>query len=225
MEFGTEAELVKLLMKVGHAMSPTKGWPTSGVISEFDSSFGRADLVLYNLKEDWKDALGLGEICPRWAYALKSLPYRKSFSLGEFLSLTGVSQKSGSLALNQFVELGYCHKLRKKDEWVKVNQPRAIVSEILAIEAKLRDWNRALSQAYRYKEYASQSWVVLDSASVKPAIAHVNKFEHLNVGLGSINREGSFSIHYKPKKSKPQSSHRFWQANAQIASQILLATT
>lgn len=222
MKFGTETELVSILLDSRHSWPETKGWHTMGFVSEFDSSFGRADVILYNLAADWHSTLGLGKICPKWAYALYSLPYQSAFSLDDFLKHTGISKKMGLNALGQFVDLHYCIRLAET-QWIKVVQPREIVTEIVAIEAKLRDWNKALSQAYRYREYANFSWVVLDAAFAKPALANLNKFERLNIGLASLGKGGYFITHYKPKSLQPQSSLRFWQANAQIASQLLTA--
>src|SRR5690242_17014009 len=100
MEFNTEAELVKLIIESGQCIPKTGGWRTPGYIPEFDGSFGRADLVFYDLRCDWKTALPLGRIYPKWAYALRSLPYRKAFSTDGFLNLTGTSKKLGFIALN-----------------------------------------------------------------------------------------------------------------------------
>ncbi|MFA5811019.1 MAG: hypothetical protein WC956_01650 [bacterium] len=222
MKFGTESELVKQLIAVSQCIPDTQYWRTPRLATEFDSSFGRADLILYNLKSDWQGALGLGNISPQWAYALRLLPYRRAFSFDDFSKLTCATKKRGFSVLEQFVELGYCDRVKNEDRWIKVVQPRVIVNEIFAVEAKLRDWRRALSQAFRYREYANQSWVVLDTTHSKPALSNITRFERLNIGLGSIDKNGSFSVHFKPKRLEPQSLYRFWQVNAQIASQLIV---
>ena len=96
------------------------------------------------------------------------------------------------------------------------------MNKIYAIEAKLRDWKRALSQAYRYLDFANQSWVVLDNSRSKPAIENILKFKRLNVGLASISINGKIVIHFRPKLQPPKSLQKFWQANSEIASRFTI---
>jgi predicted transcriptional regulator len=73
----------------------------------------------------------------------------------------------------------------------------------LAIEAKLKDWKRALKQAYRYRWFAEYAFVVLDAHHAKPAISNIYLFQRYNVGLASINFEGELERHFTPKRQRP----------------------
>ncbi len=61
------------------------------------------------------------------------------------------------------------------------------VRVLTAVELKLRDWRRALHQAFRMQRSVDYSWVVLDSARAEPARRNVGDFRELGVGLATLN--------------------------------------
>jgi len=73
----------------------------------------------------------------------------------------------------------------------------------IAIEAKLKDWKRALKQAYRYKWFSDRSYVCLPSINIKPATSNIDFFKQMQVGLISVSKDREFHIIYNPKPSKP----------------------
>ena len=58
---------------------------------------------------------------------------------------------------------------------------------LTAVELKLRNWQRALHQAFRMQRSVDYSWVVLDSARAEPARRSVGEFRELGVGLATLN--------------------------------------
>ena len=58
---------------------------------------------------------------------------------------------------------------------------------LTAVELKLRNWRRALHQAFRMQRSVDYSWVVLDSARAEPARRNVGDFRELGVGLATLN--------------------------------------
>jgi hypothetical protein len=76
-----------------------------------------------------------------------------------------------------------------------------------AFEMKLRNWKRALVQAYRYRAFADMSHVVLDGAYAARAIGSVRLFVRSNVGLMSVGADGHIAVHFEPKPSRPFSRH------------------
>lgn len=191
-----------------------------GILKEFNAANGIADLITFELSHDWKNQLAIGHIPPRWAYALYSLPYQKHFTVAEFATLTGTTSRRALSALKQYAELGFCKEGKQYDGWIKLRQPKAVANRIYAVEAKLRNWKRALWQAYRYLDFAAQSWVVLDEATAKPAITNVEAFKYLNVGLATTSTKGEVRSIYTPMSRPPKSTLRFWHANAEIAHRL-----
>jgi hypothetical protein len=188
-----------------------------GIIKEFVCGDGIADIVLFEFNKNWQYSISLGLIQPRWAFALYKLPFRKYFSTDDFIQRTGSSYSRATIVLHQYKKIGFCEYNSERKEWIKLKQAKPVVNKIFAIEAKLRDWKRALSQAYRYRDYAHESWVLLDERSVKPAIQNINHFERLLIGLASISPTGKITAHYTPRLMHPKSDIRFWQANSEIA--------
>jgi hypothetical protein len=78
---------------------------------------------------------------------------------------------------------------------------------LLAFEMKLRDWRKALGQAYRYRYFADAAYVVLPPEAAVIAKQHLEVFEKLGVGLWAFD-QGSGNIRriYSPRPRTPFSS-------------------
>lgn len=184
---------------------------------EFDSENGIADIVLYKKRKNYQSHLSLAQIDPRWSLTLKSLPYRRYFSLEDLQSLTRCSISSARKALESFCKADYCEKSAISGKWIKHRQPSLILKDVVAIEAKLRDWKRALHQARRYHDYANQSWVLIEEKYQKAALRNVNHFLKANIGLASISVRGEIQLLQHPAKNLPRSEFAQWYMNAKIA--------
>lgn len=89
------------------------------------------------------------------------------------------------------------------DRTIASNPYVTTLKNSIAIEAKLKDWRRALKQAYRYKWFSESSYVCLPSDNIKPALSNIDYFKQMKVGLISISKLNGFSIMYNPKPTKP----------------------
>jgi len=76
----------------------------------------------------------------------------------------------------------------------------------IAFEAKLSNWRRALFQAFRYKAFVNKSYVIMDDEFVNPALSQKARFKRSNIGLLSIDHNGSVHCHYDPYYESPYSS-------------------
>lgn len=219
--FRTEDQLVRIIVQSRQYLPAGFRRSHAKLLVEFDCSVGRADLIFYSLRKDWRKHIKYGHIPPSWLFPLRVLPYRKHFSTTEFTLLTGVTKKRALQALAQYQRLGYCKRVGKSSLWVKCRQPIPIVKKIIAVEAKLTNWKRALFQAYRYLEYSSQTWVILDSATARGAINNRAAFKRLNVGLLVISKAGIMKTYVRPAVRSPKVPLRFWEANGIIAGNLL----
>jgi len=187
---------------------------------EFDSENGIADIVLYKKKKNFQAHVELSEINPRWAFTLKSLPYRRYFSLEDFQRLTRCSSKSAKEAMISFCAANYCEQSTVSGKWIKFRQPSLILKDVIAIEAKLKDWKRALRQARRYLDYANQSWVLIEDKSKSVAIKNIEKFYRSNIGLASISVSGEVQFLLHPQSRSPRSEFAQWYINAKLAKNL-----
>lgn len=80
---------------------------------------------------------------------------------------------------------------------------------VISYELKLSNWRRALRQAFRYKTFANQSYVVLDEATCAAAVHNVEMFKQYNVGLASFNEDGCFKVHYRPPMNSAFSDYSY----------------
>lgn len=87
---------------------------------------------------------------------------------------------------------------------------------VVAIEAKLYDWGRALTQAYRNRQFATQSWVVLDAHYSVSKVA-VDAFRKAGVGLAACSTTGQLRFYVEARTMRPVSLQRSWVAQAVIA--------
>lgn len=94
--------------------------------------------------------------------------------------------------------------IESKDEYLfSFNDYINYQAETIAIEVKLKNWKRALEQAYRYRCFAFHSYVFLDKRHASPAIKNKTLFLRYNIGLASVSKEGKIEFHFKPKKGNP----------------------
>lgn len=77
------------------------------------------------------------------------------------------------------------------------------LTNAVALEAKLKNWKRALKQAYRYKWFSDWSYVCLPSSNIKPATMNIEYFKQLQVGLISVSKDNGYNIIYNPRHTKP----------------------
>lgn len=186
---------------------------------EFNCGFGIADIVIYKHLNQ-KDAFDLGRVSSDWAFTLRCLPLRKKFSIKNVSELSGTSLNSSKKAVKEFIDAGFCEKT-DDNFYIKIKNPKPLCKSIIAIEAKLKDWKRALWQAGRYKIFSSQSWVVLDRHSANPAILNIQEFKKYNIGLATVTANGIYEEIYTPVPEEHKSELAFWKANSLLAKDCL----
>jgi hypothetical protein len=84
---------------------------------------------------------------------------------------------------------------------------------LVAFEAKLFDWKKALQQAYRYRYYADLAVVLLPCERAPAALAHRDVFQRLGVALWTFDASlGEIRKHVLPSQSRPLNLERWRQA-------------
>lgn len=63
--------------------------------------------------------------------------------------------------------------------------------KLIAFEAKLKDWQTALKQAFRYRYFADKSIVVMPEEGSKSAKRNISIFEELKVGLWVFDKQSA----------------------------------
>ena len=77
------------------------------------------------------------------------------------------------------------------------------ITYAIAIELKRNNWRRGLLQAFKYKIFTNESYVVIDDHYLRPALKNAPVFRKANVGLASFSTDSKFYIHITPNPSRP----------------------
>jgi predicted transcriptional regulator len=198
--FLTEKDLVKKIMSSYPLIC---NWNTNifqtNLMQEVDLGFGVADLVISKIK----NTRGIKESSLSYfdITIYKIIESKGHISLECIRNITKADTYTIKKSLSKLMLDSYVKEI---DTFYKLGRIyKSSLSDSIAIEAKLKNWKRALQQAYRYKWFASTAYVVLDNKSISAAIQSIDLFKKMNVGLASITKKGEVSILYKPKKEKP----------------------
>lgn len=187
---------------------------------EVDAGVGIADLVLTKrTPRSTESLLALGSISPRIAVILSRDIGGSIKSRQALASCLGTSETATRRVITQLSMAGVATHSK---ESLKISTVRNLPFErLIAIEAKISDWQRVLIQAYRNLQFADESWAVLDHAFVRPAVTNIDRFKTSGVGLASVDRERGLFIHYSATTQGPMSVGKRWQAQAVLASRVL----
>jgi len=195
---------------------------------EIGAGYGVADLVLVSLDTN-KCSIrkGHGQSSPLLNEAffkvLKNIPDINKRGSVEPVNLDTLIKKTkfskGFLKYSILQELektGYI-KMVGNNTYFKVNGWVPLAKEVIAIEAKIKDWKRGFLQAYRYKTFADNVYLAIPDDKIKCV-----NFEMLtknNVGLISFNpRTDEMRVVIESKRFNPLFDHKrdfvsefFWQ--------------
>jgi hypothetical protein len=215
MRFHSEKQLVDAFQTIYGPTGSAWVW-----IREFGTSGGVADIVAAKLGRSHNENNPLSQLAARWAYTLRSLPCASEFTVDHVANLANVSYSRARGILRGFGDSGFCERVKNADTWLKKVEPEPIANEIVAVEAKLSNWRRALYQAYQHGDYATRTWVLIDGDSIGGARLHVDEFESRGVGLAGLWTDGQVEVVYSAPKRMPRVPYRFWHANVEIAKRI-----
>lgn len=83
--------------------------------------------------------------------------------------------------------------------------------EVISIEAKLKNWKRALVQAYKYRTFSRKSYVYMDIDYINAPLENIDEFKKFNVGLAGVSETG-ITVYYEPKEEEPFSEKLYKKA-------------
>jgi hypothetical protein len=188
------------------------------VITEFEYSTGRADVVLLDISQAY------------WERRVDNLnltqPIDEKVNLQTFLQLHG----RGPVTPDYFLEIGALDRREKSSalNWLESNgfidrlddgrirtakKFRRHVTTSISVELKLSKWKDALNQAKRGSSFTQYQYVAIDEDHVKKAKNQISHFIDSNVGLLSIDSDGECTFHYRPERNTPVSKLHQWRLN------------
>lgn len=199
MKFNTESELVGALKFSLINSFPHKNM---SIVEEVSVGNGIADLVVTISNDDFlfcqkhHELLNLRDVN---IYCL--ITKNSGLSILQISEITRISVNMVRKSLLRLEKRSYV--LNNDGCYITSKNYEMTYKLSYAIEAKLKDWKRALKQAYRYRWFAEHSYVVMDEFNAVPAINNIDLFKKYNVGLASINIQGQLKRIYNPTKEEP----------------------
>ncbi len=215
--FQREKDLVrKLKSNYAHICNWNTDTFTTKVLEEVDLGFGVADLVISKMKSSQNSKEIILNYFDITIY--KIIESNPQISFEKIRHITRADSSTIKKSIEKLMVESY---IREMDALYKLGRPyKNCLTDSIAIEAKLKNWKRALNQAYRYKWFASTSYVVLDEKRIAGAVSNLELFKKMNVGLACIDKKGTVSVLYKPKKEKPVDEKMQMLLNERFVSEL-----
>ncbi len=178
---------------------------------ESTCSEGRADIVWARFEQGWRPAtlrphaqLLQNSTASRLLASLRQGPAQ---SVEDLLPRIGVTQPVLNKWLRALTEANLVTTTRDGRFRTIPHQIFPSV-EICSFELKLKNWQRALYQATRYRSFSHRVFVVMPTRSAQVAYQHQELFYRANVGLVAHEVSGDSRVLVRPKKRAPHSSYR-----------------
>jgi len=119
---------------------------------------------------------------------------KKNFLLGRELNLNG-------FGIADVVLLEYQNVAIKKGV---EKHPKLLRKTITVYEVKIKDWKKAIRQAYRYRYYAHKSIIIMPVENVSSLMKNLETLKSLGIGVWTYDkRKDHFDLLYTPRKRKP----------------------
>lgn len=157
------------------------------IFEEVNLGFGIADLVVSELKNE-NNCISRDKLTYIDINIYQIVKKNKKITFDKVKQISGVRKEEVNKSLKKLVEYSFIQKVDSC--YIFKNKYELSYKKSIAFEAKLRNWKRALMQAYRYKWFADYSYVVLDESHSKVAIENLDTFKKLNIGLITLNIKG-----------------------------------
>jgi predicted transcriptional regulator len=189
------------------------------LIQEPYTGFGYADLVCLiwdkSVKNSWtkkRNALETRDI-----KILHHLYCCKKFKeINEIILELGFSKKEVKISIERLLEANLINENKKSKIKIKPLKEIFFIREIISIEAKLRDWKRALEQSINNTYFSSKSFTLFPENIVNENL--VENYSLTDVGIITYGEETK--ILKKPKRQSIPSTLGSWFFNEYIGREI-----
>lgn len=171
------------------------------ILHEVNLGYGIADIVLtqcVKFPEKRNEYLNILEI-----KILKIINENFGITVETIIGKTRLPRRKIINAIHSLEKLNLV--IKEEDIISPLRKYVKTVKKTIAIEAKLRNWQRGLKQAYRYKWFSQKSFLCLPNNKVNPAIKNIDKFKQMGVGLIGFCKDKGFQIFYSPRPENPVS--------------------
>ncbi len=203
--FASEQELVTYITScVQSEPNPFLKGGKLSLFTELNLGYGIADLVAVSYEDD--ASLERKNFLAYFDVSLLSIIEKEEMvSFEDIVYITRSPERKILSSLSSLIDEGFVTLQRGR--YVSHKKYADILTDSVAIEAKLKDWKRALRQAYRYKWFANKSFVFLPMENITIPKKNIDLFHGYNVGLAGVSKEDGIEVVYSPKPKAPISGN------------------
>lgn len=212
--FSTEQELINAFKRISKLFLSDlfeRSISRFFLVEEFNSQYGIADLVLGTYGVNVSRSSIRQTINLNWISPLANFETGSIIDLAGFMTIYRVSRKTASKRLQEYAEAGFLQPL-EQGKYKILKKYKPITDTVISIEAKLKNWQRALQQAHRYKRFSHNSYVLLDDSKSRPALKNIALFRKYNIGLMTMNHD-SYIVHHVPTRQDVKKTHSYLRVN------------
>lgn len=212
--FSTEQELINAFKRISKLFLSDlfdRSISRFFLVEEFNSQYGIADLVLGTYRAHPSQSTIRETINLNWISPLTSFETESIIDLAGFMTIYRVSRKTASKRLQEYAEAGFLQPL-ERDKYKIIKKYKPIIDSVISIEAKLKNWQRALQQAHRYKRFSHKSYVLLDDSKSRPALKNIALFRKHNIGLITMNHD-NYIVHHMPTRQEVKKTYSYLRVN------------
>jgi hypothetical protein len=177
---------------------------------EINSGFGIADVVFFKFDSEIIEKRKDRSIQPiqseRVLKTLLLLRNRKKVSLTYLSHALPFSSSELKYKVLPILERQNLLSKISPDCYEIVFQYEIGLRQSIAIEAKIKDWQRGLYQAYRYKWFSEVSYLAIYEDFIEQPKRKLALFKKLNVGLMGVGRN-NVRVLFNPLKEKVRSRY------------------
>jgi len=220
--YNTERDLVFDIKKLLHSTTSTDS-PFSvsirrKIFEELNLGYGIPDIVVvkYNnsaLRKNRKSFLNYFDIS-----VLEIIEEESNISFDDIIFLTRSPKSKVKTTLKLLESESLI--IYREGKYYSNEKYSAALEGSIAIEAKLKNWGRALKQAYRYKWFSQKSFVFLPNKNIKPALGNLELFIKYQVGLAGIDIENGITVYFDPLENKPFSNKMYKLLNEHLINDL-----
>jgi predicted transcriptional regulator len=209
-------EITTMIADKSFKIPGSSGTNNQVVLTEVNLGFGVADIVLTECGEhlDSRNTY----LSPTDVKVLSIVNDRPGLSIEDIIWKTKNSKVRTFKSLEKLEDLGFV--TISKNQVSIGNKYQPTVKRATAIEVKLKNWKRALKQAYRYKWFSDRSFVCLPYQNIQPAVKNLDKFKEIEVGLIGVCPEEGVKIFYCPEFTEPISEDMSILLNENVLNEI-----
>jgi len=182
---------------------------------EVKAGYGVADLVLVKLNHKnciirRKNNQFKKLVKEEYFRVLDCIPEKgrgKPVGVDILVKKTGISKSFLKYRILEYLKKNKYIREENKNFYFKINGWIPIAKEIIAIEAKLKNWRRGFIQANRYKSFANKVYL-----AVPIEISHLvdkNLLKRFNIGLIVLDVRKNYKKISRVKKEKPFNIYKY----------------